>query len=322
METNELKFNILRLLETKGIGFAKFWTIWNAFKDDIDLDAIFKGQQEIKKYLNNEGYSDWQSNEKVVSEKWDKLLDKNVQVIFFEDDIYPQKLVSRLKKKAPPILLAFGNLNLLSKTSVGFCGSREASGKGLETAYDCAEQLSRDGINIVSGYAHGVDMTTHRAALESGGTTTLVLAEGILNFKIKKELLSIWDWDRVLVLSEFLPGLPWSVRNAMQRNGVICALSEAVILIEAKSRGGSIEAGKTCLGMNLPLFAPVYEGMPESAVGNRELLNQGAYPIYKSQKTSKANLDKIFHIFDSDSSASSIVPSSKSLKNNQISFLD
>ena len=282
-------------------------------------DGVF-GLGEINKSLKEKELFDWKSNEEKVCEKWKQLVEINANVISFEDDSYPHKLIPLLERKAPPLLMVLGNLELFSKPSVGFCGSRDASPKGLETAYDCAEQLAKKGINIVSGYAHGVDMTTHRAALEVGGTTTLVLPEGILNFRIKKDLSDIWDWNKILVISEFLPGLPWSVHNAMQRNSIICGLSESVILIEAKSKGGSIEAGRTCLNLQLPLFAPVYEGMPESAVGNRELLDQGALPLFKSQTSDRANISKVLELINSKTLESSPPKASPGSQSDQLSF--
>jgi hypothetical protein len=67
-----------------------------------------------------------------------------------------------------------------------------------------------------------------------------------------------------------------------------------MILIESASTGGSIEAGRASLDMGVPLFAPVYEGMPESAVGNRELLAHGARPLLKSRTTGRANMKEVF----------------------------
>ena len=190
--------------------------------------------------------------------------------------------------------MILGNHQLIDKPSVGFCGSRKASEKGMATAVDCADQLARQGINIISGYAAGVDMAAHCAALECGGTTMLVLCEGILHFKIKRDIKDLWDWERIAVVSEFLPGVPWSVRNAMQRNKTICGLVSTMILIESAGKGGSIEAGRACLEMGVPLFAPVYAGMPETAVGNRELLTQGARELLKNRKTNRANMTKVF----------------------------
>jgi len=190
-------------------------------------------------------------------------------------------------------LLCLGNFELLNHVSVGFCGSREASDKGMATARDAATLLANDKINIVSGFAAGVDMNAHRAALAAGGTTTVVLAEGILRFRVKKDISDLWDEARTLVVSEFGPNLPWSVSHAMQRNRTICGLSRAMVLIEARTTGGSIEAGRICLSIGLPLFAAVYEGSPESATGNEELLSRGAQRLMKSKSRDLPNIRPI-----------------------------
>lgn len=74
-----------------------------------------------------------------------------------------------------------------------------------------------------------------------------------------------------------------------------------MILIESASTGGSIEAGRASLKMGVPLFAPIYGGMPETAVGNRELLEQGARPLLKSRTTGRANMKEVLSVL-SDSS--------------------
>jgi DNA processing protein len=191
------------------------------------------------------------------------------------------------------LLLCQGNRELLNHVSVGFCGSREASEKGMATARDSAPLLANDRINIVSGFAAGVDINAHRAALAAGGTTTVVLAEGILRFRVKKDISDLWDETRTLVVSEFGPSVSWSVSHAMQRNRTICGLSRAMVLIEARTTGGSIEAGRICLSVGLPLFAAVYEGSPESATGNEELLAQGAKRLMKSKSREMPNIRPI-----------------------------
>ena len=282
-------YNILRLLETPGIGVVKANTILAEIGADFDSDRL-------QPFLSAKQYEEFVGCEEKVRQDWERLAQMEVTFISILEDRYPHQLRDRLLKKAPPLLMVLGNPELLGKVSVGFCGSRKASEKGLNTATDCADQSARKNINIVSGYAAGVDMATHRAALECGGTTTLVLCEGILHFKIERDLKDLWDGDRIAVVSEFLPGVPWSVGNAMQRNKTICALTSSMILIESSSKGGSIEAGRACLKMGIPLFAPVYRGMPETAVGNRELLQQGALELYKNRATNRANMREIFNM--------------------------
>lgn len=288
-------FHVLHLLETPRIGIAKVYAILDMANNyAMSLSDFLYKPSSLKEVLNDSQIDAFLALEDKTRQIWDDLEGKGVQLVSVTDDNYPERLRTLLGKKAPPLLMVMGNRHLLGKPSVGFCGSRKASEKGIATAKDCADQLASEGVNIISGYAAGVDLTTHQAALECGGTTTLVLCEGILNFRIKRDLNNLWDWERITVISEFLPGLPWSAHNAMQRNHTICALSSAMILIEAGSTGGSIEAGRACLRMGIPLFAPFYEGMPESAVGNRELLKQGAHPLLKIRRTNRANIKDVF----------------------------
>jgi DNA protecting protein DprA len=288
---------VLRLLNLPRVGNAKVRKILDlckagGFSVSEFIERILGGAEKTS--LLEPGHLDELGGEnRLVDKQWEALQEDHVEPLLFGTERYPTEKMHTLNNRAPVLLFAKGNLDLLEKPSLGFCGSRKASEKGLRTAWDIADQMARKGVNIVSGYASGVDMTTHRTALEAGGSTTIVLAEGILNFKIKKAIKELFDELRILVLSEFLPRLPWSVRNAMQRNSTICVLSDAMVLIEAEERGGSISAGRACLEMQRPLFAPVYEGMPKSATGNVILLEKGAHELKKSRRTDRANLIRI-----------------------------
>lgn len=289
---------ILQLLETPGVGPARVKAlIVEAEHERVDLAEFLADRNALTRVLTPAQVEKLVEGEERVAELVRRLGTLRASLVAFTDGGYPRAVSERLDKGAPPLLVVLGNTKLLEKLSVGFCGSRKASEKGIATARDCAEQMARHGINVVSGYAFGVDLATHRAALLAGGTTTLVLAEGILHFRVKKEIEPVWDWERALVVSEFLPGVPWSAHNAMQRNRTICALSRAMVLIEAGSKGGSIEAGRTCLKLGIPLFAPVYGGMPPEATGNRDLLAQGARPLMKIRSTNRANLAPLFGMF-------------------------
>ncbi|MCW2749904.1 MAG: hypothetical protein JWR83_1014, partial [Aeromicrobium sp.] len=76
------------------------------------------------------------------------------------------------RKNLPPVLFVRGPSHLLAVRSVGFCGSRAATERGLGVATDISEQSAQAGFNVVSGGAKGVDITAHRTALSRGGTTT------------------------------------------------------------------------------------------------------------------------------------------------------
>ncbi|WP_337997667.1 DNA-processing protein DprA [Oleispirillum naphthae] len=209
-----------------------------------------------------------------------------------ENDLYPGSVVAAFNGKAPT-LWCQGNLSLLTKPGVGFCGSRKASDKGLETARDCAEQACSLGISVISGNAAGVDFIAHRTTLEAGGTTILALPEGIDHFRIRKEFQPIWDWNRVLVISQFTPDAAWKVYRAMDRNTLIIALSRAMIVIEAGEKGGTLNAGLTTLSLSKPLFVAVYEQARESALGNTILIGKGGIPLARNRSTGRANLKRV-----------------------------
>ena len=190
-------------------------------------------------------------------------------------------------------LLTRGNADLLQTVSVGIVGSRKASLKGVGAAQDCAGQLARLGITVVSGYANGIDLASHKAALDAGGATILVLAEGIDRFRVKRDIEAVWDWERALVVSEFLPNAPWSVKQAMLRNGTICDLSRAVIVAEAQRISGTMDTVRQCLKMNLPLFVVTYENMEDLAGGNALAIELGGRPLYKGRISQRAKIDPI-----------------------------
>jgi DNA processing protein len=205
---------------------------------------------------------------------------------------YPAAVAGSLGKKAPA-LHVIGNVKLLDNPGIGFCGSRKASDKGLEVAADCAEQVARAGVTVVSGNASGIDRAAHYAALKAGGTTILVIPEGIDHFRVRRDLAPVWDWDRVLVVSQFEPNAVWQAYRAMARNEVIIALSKAMIVIEAGATGGTLDAGFRTLAAGKPLFVALYEQMDEKVPGNAQLLGRGGVAIAKSRSTGRAALERV-----------------------------
>ena len=96
---------------------------------------------------------------------------------------------------------------------------------------------------MISDNAAGVDFEAHCHALLTGGSTILVLSDGISHFHIEQALVPVWNWERVLVVSQFYLDTSWKPCYAMTRNQVIIGLSQAVIVIEAGEKGGTMDAG-------------------------------------------------------------------------------
>jgi DNA processing protein len=213
--------------------------------------------------------------------------------IKLHDDQYPKRLASLLGVNAPVELNVMGNLDLLHGHAISFCGARNVSEKGIEAAVLCARGAVRNNFIVTSGNARGVDRATHYEALASGGATILVLPEGLDQFRIAPELRDVWDWNRVLVVSQFVPQTVWRAYQAMQRNRVIMGLSCAMIVIEAGEKGGTRAAGEDALKLRVPLFAVDY-GYDESvAPGNRVLIERGAKRLKRTRETGEPNLSTL-----------------------------
>lgn len=206
---------------------------------------------------------------------------------------YPERLKTVLGSKAPQHIYVWGNLSLIEIPSVGFCGSRKVTEKGLSVTQDAASQFAQLNWTIVSGHAKGVDITAHLNALKGGTSTVIVVAEGLESFKLRNELKPYVTPQNTLIISIFEPKDGWTVWRAMKRNEIIIALSDAMILVEAGITGGTFEAGKQTLRLRRPLFVVEYGQQSEKNAGNAYFLERGAQPILRSSTSGKANLDPV-----------------------------
>ena len=217
-----------------------------------------------------------QAQRDVARELAESLANKGFDVLLLGDADYPAQLKDL--RLPPPILYWSGELRLIARNGVGMCGSRHASDAGLRAARACGAAVASTGLVVVSGNARGVDAEVHKAALEAGGTTILVLAEGPLHYRPRRSLLENSDEGSVLVLSQFAPQMSWNVGNAMTRNGVIAALGQALIVIEAGSEGGTLDAGLQGLAIGRPVIALQFE-TTETPPGNEILHRKGAVAV-------------------------------------------
>lgn len=276
-----------RLLRIKGFGPAQtnrlLWSVRSSVESTMQLVNILEQRLAPK--------------DKTEFEQGFELYQKDGMVQYLsamDENAYPMGLIELLRQNTPTVLSYMGNLELLKKKRVAFSGSRKCSEKGLWITEDCAQQLSQNDVCIVSGYANGVDMMAHRTALINGASTIVVLPEGISNFYVRKELQEVWDWNRVLVVSEFIPTDRWMASRAMKRNMTILGLSDAVIVVEAGETGGSLDAGVKSIECGKPLFVPQYAVFPASAKGNENLINKGARKLQMKANTRRPNIDEVF----------------------------
>ena len=181
---------------------------------------------------------------------------------------YPEQFKSFLCKSAPDKLFCMGNLSLFKNHVIMICGARNSSEKARELAYKCAMLIAERGNTIASGYARGIDMAAHFGALKAGGDTIAIVPYGLMKFKVKNAIREVFDIERFLVVSELPPLYPFSARNALRRNNLLVALSNAVIAVEPGESGGTWYSAKCARKMGKPLY--FLEGLREDIIHKLE----------------------------------------------------
>ncbi len=288
----------LRLQAVKGIGPAKQRRVLQLVSESDESleDVISQPASRILKEagLSNEQIEDLRSSSE-LTELWASNLETaNIKIISLLDNEYPQMLKQRLGPNLPPIIAVWGNINLLEMPAVGFCGSRNASAQGIEFTIDVAQQVTQKSWVVVSGNARGIDEVAHQTALGNEGKTIVVVPTGILDIRIRDSYRELVNDQNTLVISEFQPNARWSVANAMTRNKTICALSDALIIVESGLDGGTYEAGNFALKLGARLFVADYALPSSNAAGNQFFLQRGAKSIRRSKISGRANLTDVF----------------------------
>ena len=156
------------------------------------------------------------------------------------DKEYPQKLLQY--SSMPAALYVKGQLPSQERPSVAVIGARMCSPYGRIQAFRYAKFLSAAGVQIISGMALGIDSEGHKGALEGKMPTFAVLGSGVdvcyprSNRKLYERIL----WESGGILSECPPGSPPMQWCFPARNRIISALSDAVLIVEAKENSGSL----------------------------------------------------------------------------------
>jgi DNA processing protein len=162
-----------------------------------------------------------------------------IEAIPWGHPAYPPLLASI--PDAPFILWLKGLASCLSKPAVAVVGSRAATPYGLEAASRLAGDLAAAGVLVISGLARGVDSAAHRAALAAGGDTVAVLGSGVdVIYPPEHQRLAVEVAAHGAVVSEFPPGTPPVAFHFPARNRIISGLSQAVVVVEAAERSGSL----------------------------------------------------------------------------------
>ncbi|MDO4803842.1 MAG: DNA-processing protein DprA [Lachnospiraceae bacterium] len=166
-------------------------------------------------------------------------MQEEMRYINRNSDQYPARL--RDLPHMPDGLYVKGNLPDDNAPSVAIVGARMCSGYGRNTAFAFGKKMAECGISVISGMAIGIDGAAQEGALAGGGKTFAVLGCGAdvcyprSNINLYSQLPQHGG-----IISEFEPGTKPFPYNFPLRNRLISALSDVVVVVEAREKSGSL----------------------------------------------------------------------------------
>lgn len=156
------------------------------------------------------------------------------------DAAWPTRL-DDLGVHAPIALWRRGAVTDAERPAVALVGARASTAYGEGVAADLAADLAGAGVTVVSGAAYGIDGACHRAALSTGGTTVAFLAGGVDRpYPRGHESLLAQIAATGAVWSETPCGSAPTKWRFLSRNRLIAAMADAVVIVEAGWRSGSL----------------------------------------------------------------------------------
>ena len=203
------------------------------------------------------------------------IMDNGVNVTIYDEEDYPYRLKHCID--GPVVLFSKGNINLNNQKVISIVGTRQVTSYGTQFCEELIETIVPLNPVIVSGFAYGVDITAHKAAIKHNLQTLGCLAHGLNQIYPKVHKRYVSDMERNGgFFTDFWSTDTFDRKNFLGRNRIIAGLSEATIVIESAEKGGSLVTAEIAHSYNRDVFA-----VPGRA---NDTFSKGCNMLLKTQK--------------------------------------
>lgn len=268
-------------IKNEDISYGKKVKLIEYFYDSYNLFHASKSQL-IESNLIDEATADkFIENRKKFDfhREYEKFSQTPFSYITIENPNYPMKLKNIYD---PPYgLFYLGEFPDFYKT-VSIVGARRCSAYGKRMALELGEKLGANGFTVISGMARGIDAYAHQGCLQQNGTTAAVLGSGCdviypsENRKLYEDIIAKGG----VVISEYQMGISPVPMNFPRRNRIVSALSDAVVVIEARDKSGSLITADFALEHGKDIYVTPGRIGDSLSFGANRLISQGAGIIY------------------------------------------
>ena len=274
-----------------GIGPTRLKALLTYFEDDIQaaweatpsrLTAAGLDRRSIDALVQSRGRLN-------LDEEANLLTKHDVSVLTWHDEAYPRNL--KEIPNPPPVLYVRGELLPDDEWAVAIVGTRKLSPYGKQATEKITQGLVEANLTIVSGLALGVDRIAHQTALEAGGRTIAVLANGVeipypqANRKLAEEIIAK---GQGVVVSDYPIGTRPEATNFPPRNRIISGLSLATVITEAGERSGALITAQFALEQGREVMAVPGSIFSAMSRGTNDLISQGATPVLSASTVIRA----------------------------------
>lgn len=209
---------------------------------------------------------------------------------------YPTVKITHSNPKFPAILKEIpdcpkklyikGRLDIQRSHTLAVIGSRRYTAYGKQVTENLISGLAGYDVIIVSGLALGIDSIAHRVALQNQLTTWAVIGRGIDKvYPATHEKLACGIIESGgAVMTEEEEGTPSEPFRFPKRNRIIAGLSEAILVIEAAERSGTLITARQALDYSRDVLAVPQNIFNLSGKGTNWLISQGAKLVQSSKE--------------------------------------
>ena len=263
------------LCTVPGLGGRSFQKLMDVYRD---AEAVYRaGEGELTRLLKPQlleslkaHRAQWQP-----ASEYARLKESRIGFLTCGEPEYPQRLQSI--PDAPPFLFYKGRLPEDDVLSVAVIGARDCSDYGHYVARSLGEALGSCGIQVISGMARGVDGISQQAALQAGGYSCGVLGCGVdICYPSRNRALYELLLERGGVLSAYVPGSAPKPQNFPPRNRFVSGLADAVVVVEAREKSGTLITVDMALEQGREVFVVPGRVTDRLSDGCNRLLKQGA----------------------------------------------
>lgn len=266
--TEEDRLSWLRLIRSRRVGATTFHRL---LAEHGSAQAALAALPGVARAAGVEGYRPVTIDD--AGAEMDAARRAGARMLCWGTPDYPPGLADL--PDAPPVLWHLGDAALLIRPMVALVGARNASSLGLRMTRRLAATLGEAGFVVVSGLARGIDAAAHAAALATG--TVAVQAGGVdVIYPQENRDLAIEIAARGCRLSEQPMGAAPQARHFPMRNRLVSGLAQAVVVVEAAARSGSLITARAALDQGREVLAVPGHPFDARAGGCNMLIRDGA----------------------------------------------